>query len=223
MNPVDTAMLDFSEVSKTYLTDECETDLSPELWSSFLRYRDALKDWHVGRQLADRKYHQVQRTIELLAAPDSIEKCYFVTLNPDEKHVSLPQFIVSVNRWCKNKIVNDLAYCYEQRGSEDLDTQTGGSTMGNGYHCHMLVYTNKARSILLQRLKQCFNNTLIDVPPKPTTDIEAKLLYMRGVKSDEKMGKVSYDAPWRVKEGLPDIINFQRPPCVENPTRLLLD
>lgn len=172
---------------------------------------EALTNWREGRRMADRTYHRFNRTIETMSSPPGKEACWFITVNPDTTKYAFSKFKTAVERFAKSKTITDRMYVYEQRGS------VGGKPIGTGYHMHMLLYTPVPRSLLSQRLKQCFVNCLIDVPLKPTSDTQSKIDYMNGIKALDKMPKVHMDSEWRSTQGVQDIYPFQHPTCVENP------
>lgn len=186
------------------------TDVPTEIWDALNDYRAYLTNWKIGRDRADQQIHMRNRLLEHSRPRSDEPRYFFITINPDEKYWQLNDFVKSVKKYLHLKLFDGCLLNFEQRGSE------GGKPMGTGFHTHIVAQTHEHKSTIKQRLERSFPNSQIWFPPKgDEVNIPAKMDYIKGVKSEDKMAKVDYDKVWRKQHNLEPW--YSTLPCVEDP------
>lgn len=129
---------------------------------------------------------------------------YFITWRPPHD-INFNTFKFDVEKFIKsweNKWIW-WEYAYEQKGTDE-------ATMGNGFHCHLIVATtaeNYYPSHILRNSVRCFpyiakNCIQVDI----VRNLKRTKEYIRGDKKDaEKEPSIAMDRPWREKIGLQNI------------------
>lgn len=135
------------------------------------------------------------------AASTKIHPVHFVTIRPDEKAWTFPDFFKAVQKFAKSKSLHGIEYVFEQHGT-DLD-------LGSGFHVHALVWNTKYPTAWWkQQLTTRFPMSMQSVQPIFSSVLERfvqdKREYMRGKKTGlckdgitPKSEIVEGDAIWR--------------------------
>lgn len=131
----------------------------------------------------------------------------FITVNPPET-VDLKMFVKTVEKAMRKTWIMKYCYVFEQRFPSEKH-----STLGQGKHCHILVYRNdKKYSHLVREFKNTFkgivdvhNTALLNFKCIKDIDYEKVMNYMKGMKNDEgKHEKQMNDKKFRELNHLQD-------------------
>ncbi len=116
---------------------------------------------------------------------------------------SCKSFVKDAAAFAKKKYVDKFFYVFEQRGERE-------ETQGYGVHLHMvasyrkMIYLNEFERNIHRHFAEYAVDKAIWIKHIIHEFIEDKVNYMCGDKFDTKLGKVSQDRIWRIKNHLQD-------------------
>lgn len=163
-----------------------------------------------------RKEHGLSSTS---AKTEKLKGYSFITFNPPE-NINMSEVVEATQEIAKEFAEERECFecTFEQRGENEKD-------IGKGKHVHMIIKNSKYPSAgykqkmiqdinkVLQKFatekKKKINRTCIDY--RPISDLETleiKQNYIRGFKKDEKLTKVSFDAPFRERYKIPETLDY---------------
>lgn len=128
----------------------------------------------------------------------------FLTVNPDEKKISLSTFLQLCCSFHQLVFVERGEYVFEQRSTEE-------STAGKGFHLHSIFYRARKPSVVRSEIMRTFlpfvgNENHIKIKFVDESQLPAIRTYMSGTKKPKagqsKSSKVEIDQIWRNKVGL---------------------
>lgn len=130
---------------------------------------------------------------------------YFITIRPDEKKINFTEFFKKVQKYSKRACVNSFYISFEQKG---LSIET----LGQGFHCHMIIYSNiwRSKGECLRDTKSSFASctapNCIDVSTtRNPEEIKEKYLLSYESKDNHKECTKNWDTLWRSNLGIKSI------------------
>jgi len=123
-------------------------------------------------------------------------------INP-RQDINLANFVMMVMTYVKKDAFLGAELAFEQRGSDR-------ENCGKGFHVHInLIYGRCKKDLLTHSMKFfkeiCSPENINVRQLKLTKELETRKNYIRGIKTAEKMDKVSWDKPFRRENNLADL------------------
>lgn len=123
-------------------------------------------------------------------------------INP-RQDINLANFVMMVMTYVKKDIFLGAELAFEQRGSTE-------ETCGQGFHVHInLIFSRCKKDLLTSAMKFfkeiCSPENINVRQLKLTKELETRKNYLRGIKTAEKLDKVSWDKPFRRRNNLADL------------------
>lgn len=162
-------------------------------------YEKAYDNFNRGEENEFREVLRIAKRLHAIYQEETgleTENWYFITVRPDTKQITFPQFKQKIEKYLTRKPFLEFTYSYEQKGQSD-------DTLGEGFHCHIVAKTNwRSKGEVLRdtqsSFKSCTAPNCIDVATtKNPQDIVNKYLVGYEAKDSHKACTKEYDAKWR--------------------------